>query len=77
MVTISVADTKTHLSELLTRVESGEEIVITRRGKPVSRLSSLESSRKAITTLADFRCRQPKQKVSASDVLLQLRKDSC
>ena len=77
METISIADTKTHLSELLTRVESGEEIVITRRGKPVARLSSLESSRKAITTLDDFRRRQPKQKISASEVLLRLRKESC
>ena len=29
---------KTRLSRLLARVEAGEEIVITRRGKPVARL---------------------------------------
>ena len=29
---------KTQLSRLLARVEAGEEIVITRRGKPVARL---------------------------------------
>jgi prevent-host-death family protein len=29
---------KTHLSDLLERAEAGEEIVITRRGKPVAKL---------------------------------------
>jgi prevent-host-death family protein len=31
-------EAKTHFSELLERAEHGEEIVITRRGKPVARL---------------------------------------
>lgn len=34
----TVAHAKSHLSELLATVESGEEIVITRRGKPVARV---------------------------------------
>ncbi len=33
-----IAEAKAHLSALLERVEAGEEIVITRRGKPVARL---------------------------------------
>lgn len=32
---------KTHFSELLERVEAGEEITITRHGKPVARLTPL------------------------------------
>jgi prevent-host-death family protein len=32
-------EAKTHLPSLLDRVEQGEQIVITRRGKPVARLS--------------------------------------
>ncbi len=39
-------DAKTHLSDLLDRVEAGEEIVITRRGKPVARLSPVPVERK-------------------------------
>jgi prevent-host-death family protein len=31
-------EAKTHFARLLERVEQGEEIVITRRGKPVARL---------------------------------------
>lgn len=38
MSTISVAEAKNHLSELIARVEAGEEIAVTRRGKPVVRL---------------------------------------
>jgi prevent-host-death family protein len=38
MTTIGAFEAKTKLSELLDRVEQGEEIVITRRGKPAARL---------------------------------------
>lgn len=35
----SVAEAKANLSAILDEVEAGKEIVITRRGKPVARLS--------------------------------------
>ncbi len=35
---VNVHEAKTHLSRLLDRVESGEEIVVGRAGKPVARL---------------------------------------
>jgi prevent-host-death family protein len=38
MTTVGAFEAKTKLSELLDRVERGEEIVITRRGKPAARL---------------------------------------
>lgn len=34
--TVSVAEAKAHLSELLDAVEKGEHVEITRRGKPVA-----------------------------------------
>ena len=34
----NVAQAKAHLSELLERVGEGEEVLLTRRGKPVARL---------------------------------------
>jgi antitoxin (DNA-binding transcriptional repressor) of toxin-antitoxin stability system len=36
MKTATIADAKSHLSSLLADVEAGEEIVITRRGRPVA-----------------------------------------
>lgn len=38
MVQINVYEAKTKLSELLKRVEAGEEVVIARSGKPVAKL---------------------------------------
>lgn len=35
---VNVHEAKTHLSRLLTRVESGQEITIAKAGKPVARL---------------------------------------
>ena len=41
-VSVTVHDAKTHLSRLIDRAASGEEIVIARAGKPVARLVALE-----------------------------------
>jgi prevent-host-death family protein len=38
MVTVNVHEAKTRLSELLAKVEGGEEVTIARAGKPVARL---------------------------------------
>ncbi len=35
---VNVHDAKTHFSQLLARVEAGEEIIIARAGRPVARL---------------------------------------
>jgi prevent-host-death family protein len=36
--TVNIHDAKTHLSRLIERVETGEEVVIARAGRPVARL---------------------------------------
>ena len=41
MASVNVHEAKTHLSELLKRVEGGEEIVITRSGQPIAKLVPL------------------------------------
>ena len=38
MLTVGAFEAKTHLSALLDRVAAGEEVVITKHGKPVARL---------------------------------------
>lgn len=38
MADYSVADAKNHLPKLIDRAMSGEEVIITRRGKPVAEL---------------------------------------
>ena len=42
---VNVHDAKTHLSRLLERVESGEEIVIAKNGRPLARLGPVPMER--------------------------------
>ena len=48
MDAINLADAKAHLSELVDRVEAGDTIAITRRGRPVARLTAVSAPRKPI-----------------------------
>jgi prevent-host-death family protein len=45
MTQIGTFEAKNKLSELLDRAERGEEVVITRRGKPVAKLVPVEDRR--------------------------------
>ncbi|RJR21238.1 MAG: type II toxin-antitoxin system Phd/YefM family antitoxin [Desulfobacteraceae bacterium] len=44
MSQVNVHEAKTHLSKLLTRVAAGEEIVISKAGKPIARLVPFRNS---------------------------------
>ncbi|MBI5102159.1 MAG: type II toxin-antitoxin system Phd/YefM family antitoxin [Nitrospirae bacterium] len=41
MNTVNIHEAKTHLSSILKRVESGEEILIAKAGHPIARISPL------------------------------------
>jgi prevent-host-death family protein len=61
MATIGAYDAKTHLAQLLDRVERGERITITRHGRPVALLvpvhpRSARGISAAIEDLRGFRC---------------------
>ncbi len=50
-LTVNIGEAKTRLSELLVKVEAGEEVVIARGGQPIARLSpvdELEARRRLI-----------------------------
>ncbi len=64
MESIGAFEAKTHLSELLQRAERGEEITITRHGRPVARLVP------AFDTTAEVAARR----AAAVDGLLELRR---
>ena len=56
MATVNVHDAKTHFSRLLTRVESGEEIIIAKAGQPVARIVPLvERTKKRVPGTAGNR----------------------
>ena len=64
---------ETTLSELLSRVEEGENIVITRSGKPVATLSQAKKAFKPLPSRAALRASQPMAKTSSADILRALR----
>ncbi len=45
---VNMHEAKTHLSQLVARVEAGEEIVIARAGRPVARLAPLAPAREPL-----------------------------
>ena len=75
MVTVSLAQAKARLSELLDRVEAGQEVVITRRGKAVAHLSAAAGPRKPLPLreLAGFRATMPRLRRPAAELLREVR----
>ena len=73
--TYSVAEAKTRLSELLDRVEAGEEIVITRRGRPIARIAGAEATGKKLPlpSLRELRATQPKARTPVTALIRELR----
>jgi prevent-host-death family protein len=49
---INLAEAKAHLSELVDRVEAGDTIEITRRGRRVARLTAVDRPRKRVELAA-------------------------
>ena len=77
MVEVNLADAKAHLSELVDRVEAGESIDITRRGKPVARLTAVARPRKGIDAglLEALTATMPPQAEGAGDQVRSMRDD--
>jgi len=45
---VNVFEAKTKLSKLIAKAENGEDVIIARAGKPVVRLTKLETAKKPI-----------------------------
>ena len=55
MIEVNVKEARKNLSLILDRVERGEDIVITRRGKKIARLTNLHDEGRPLSSLKDFR----------------------
>jgi prevent-host-death family protein len=75
MVTVNLAQAKAHLSELLDRVEAGEEVIITRRGHPVAHLRPVIRQRKPLrlSELTEFRATMPPLRRPTAELLREAR----
>jgi prevent-host-death family protein len=71
-ITVKVAEAKTRLSELLAKVEAGEEVVIARGNDPVAKLSALDDQarrRAAIEAMLRERDDGTRKKVTLDEIL--------
>jgi prevent-host-death family protein len=59
MLTVNLAQAKAQLSELLDKVEGGDDVIITRHGQPVAHLSAVSQPKQPLRSLAEFRARMP------------------
>ncbi|PXW66816.1 type II toxin-antitoxin system prevent-host-death family antitoxin [Methylobacterium sp. B4] len=75
MDTVDLTDAEGRLSELVDRAEAGESIDITRRGRPVARLTSVAGPRKRIEVamLRTLTATMPPQDESAVDLVRSMR----
>ena len=73
MATVNLAKAKAHLSELVSKAESGEETIIMRRGEAVARLIPVAAPKKALRSRAQFRAAFPKASKSSAATIRELR----
>ena len=75
MITVSLANAKAHLSELVERAAAGEAVCITRRGKPVAQITAVDTPRKRIdmTALQAMTDAMPVQTETARDFIRRMR----
>lgn len=78
MDSYSLADAKARLSELIDKVEAGETVEITRRGKPVAKVVPTARTLKPIDweALKRLTDSQPMQKESAGEFIRRMRDDA-
>ena len=74
MLEVSVKEVRSYLSILLDRVEWGEEIIITRRGKKVALLVSPERN-KTLPSLREFRVSISPPGKPLSETVINLRQE--
>jgi prevent-host-death family protein len=77
MTRISVVKAKANFSRLLAEVEAGREVVITRRGAAVAKISSVAATKTPLNlkSIAEFRAGLVPTKPAAADLVRRLREE--
>jgi prevent-host-death family protein len=73
--TVSVAEAKARLSELVTAAEAGDDVVITKRGKPVAQLVGMRPPRRPVDLqwLQSRTSTMPASTKDSADVVRRMR----
>ena len=75
MIEVNAKKARGQLSFLLNKVENGEEVVISRRGRRVARMVSLRESPKRLPSLNDFRAQVRISGEPLSGIVIQSREE--
>ncbi len=67
---IGLEETKTHLSDIISKVCDGREYTITRKGTPVARLIPAEKPNKEASKQALIRAKKLREKLTLGDLNL-------
>jgi prevent-host-death family protein len=73
MLTVTLVEAKTRLSEILDRVAAGEEVVITRRGRPAARIAAVSPPKQPVPDLSAFRARMPRLRKPSYVLIREMR----
>lgn len=77
MLEVNVKELRTNLRQIIQRVEAGEEILVTRRGKPVARLSRPpQQSPKQFPDLTEFRASIKLKGEPLSETVIKERREA-
>jgi prevent-host-death family protein len=74
MLTVTLVEAKTRLSQLLDKVEAGEDVVITRHGRPAARLAAVSPPKQPLPDLSALRAKVPPWR-KASHLLIREMRD--
>jgi prevent-host-death family protein len=73
MLTVTLVEAKTRLSELLDKVEAGEDVMITRHGRPAARLAAVSPPKQPFPDLSAFRARMPRLRKPSHVLIREMR----
>lgn len=66
-ITVKVGEAKTHLSDLLAKVEAGEEVIISRGSEPIAKLSRIARKTDIAAAIAEIRAMRAMAKPVTAD----------
>ena len=69
-IEVKVAEAETHLSQLLSKVEAGEDVVISRGNEPIARLVRIDDRSERIAAIEALRAERKRHKpVTLKEIL--------
>jgi antitoxin (DNA-binding transcriptional repressor) of toxin-antitoxin stability system len=69
-ITVKVGEAKTHLSDLLAKVEAGEEVIISRGNEPIAKLSRIRRENDVDAVIAEIKAaRAGRAKTTIEEIL--------